>query len=251
MNAGVTILDVEPTVFSVQEQDALRHVVRVTVENQSDTTRPGTTVHVSAEGVDETLSAGALLPGRTEVELSIPDIRSAGAVQFDAGFIARVYTAPDADGAPFEKLLGELVQQSFAHAVTLGCGMNSHQRVVSVWARWRGVGFGKMAGVLAPCFVNPAAQPVADVPTDNKTDHELEHKKPLMMTYDTGGEIRAHGADCQPRGTAVLVAHGQKDHGIRLTQGLLKIASDRSPAQGGEEREGRRETVVVDFHCGV
>ena len=83
MTAQNFILDVEPTVFYTRERNELRHRVQVTLENSSDVPRSGIVMRVSAEGVDETLPLGALPPGQSQVELSMPDIRSPGPVRFE------------------------------------------------------------------------------------------------------------------------------------------------------------------------
>jgi alpha-mannosidase len=73
MAHSMQIASVQPTVFFVHHGDALRQLVRVSVEN-SGNEREASLV-VRADGVDESWSLGAVASGKTECEAFLPDIR--------------------------------------------------------------------------------------------------------------------------------------------------------------------------------
>ena len=73
MAESMRIASVEPTVFFVRDGDALRQLVRLTVEN--DGRQREASLQVRAEGLDESLALGAVSPGKAFCEVSLPDIR--------------------------------------------------------------------------------------------------------------------------------------------------------------------------------
>ncbi len=80
MPPSLSILAVEPTVFFVRAGDVLRQLVHVVVDN------PGPTVEallcLRAPAVGETIPLSHIAPGRSTLDLYLPDIRQPGVARF-------------------------------------------------------------------------------------------------------------------------------------------------------------------------
>lgn len=80
MSGNLRILNIEPTIFFVQDGDALRQLVRLTVGNSGDAV--AATLTIRTAGVDEPSVLDSVRPGESVHDVYLPDLRSPTQVTF-------------------------------------------------------------------------------------------------------------------------------------------------------------------------
>ena len=80
MSGHLRFLNIEPTIFFVQNGDALRQRVRLTVENAGDAV--AASLMIRTAGVDESSILNSVRPGESVHDVYIPDLRSPTQVTF-------------------------------------------------------------------------------------------------------------------------------------------------------------------------